>query len=133
MYGSLVEQIDVFRRAIVTRQQLNEILLNDGGLFDNACIRIGDVACKETRPLRIGKGVVVQPFQLMPQVGYQLRFCVYRQIVVCLFFQQRDKRSFEFGFRLIFPLGTVFGLIVADDRTFGIFSYKVVSCHFLFD
>ena len=128
---AFVEQINIFDRSVVACQQLDEILLNNGGFIDDARIGIGNTTCKETRPLRVGEGIVVQFLQLQPQVGDQFGFGMNRQIVVSLSGQQVDKGAFEFRLRLVLFFGAVFGLIVAYDRTFGVFSYKVVFYHLL--
>ena len=127
----LVEQVDILDCSVVACQQLHMVFLNDGGLFDDSAVFVGNTPRKEMRPLGIRKRIVVEFLQLTAQVGNQLRFGMNRQVIVCLFGQQFDKCPFEFGFRLVFFLGTVVDPVVADDRTFGIFSYKVVFLHLI--
>lgn len=127
----LVEQVDIFDCPVVVCQQLHMVFLNDGGLFYDSAVLVGNTPRKEARPLLVGKGVAVEFFQLAAQVGDQLRFGMNRQVLVSLFGQQFDKRPFELGLRLILFLRAVLDLIVADDRAFWIFSYKVVFLHLL--
>ena len=66
---AFVEQVDIFDRSVVARQQLHMILLNDGGLLDDSTVFVGNTTRKETRPLPVGEGVAVEFFQLPAQVG----------------------------------------------------------------
>lgn len=127
----LVEQVDILDCSVVACQQLHMVFLNDGGLFDDSAVLVGYTTREEPRPLPVSKGVAVEFFQLPAQVGDQLRFGMNRQVLVSLFGQQFDKHPFELGLRLILFLRAVLDLIVADDRTFWIFSYKVVFLHLL--
>ncbi len=68
---AFIEQVDILDRSVVARQQLHMILLNDCGLFDDSAVLVGDTTRKEPRPLRIGKGITVEFFQLSAQVGDQ--------------------------------------------------------------
>ena len=128
---AFIEQVDILDRSVVARQQLHMIFLNDGSLFDDSAVFVGDTTRKEPRPLSVGKVIAIEFLQLAAQVGDQFHLVMDRQIFVSLSLQQSDKRPFEFGFRLILFFRAVFGPIVADDRAFGIFSYKVVFYHLL--
>ena len=107
------------------------VFLNDGGLLYNSTVLVGKTTRKETRPLGIRKRIVIEFLQLTAQVGNQLRFGMNRQIIVCLFGQQFDKCPFKIGLRLVLFFRAAFCPVVTDDRTFGIFSNKVVFLHFL--
>ena len=128
---ALVEQIDILDCSVVARQQLHMVFLNDGGLLYNSTVLVGKTTRKETRPLGIRKRIVIEFLQLTAQVGNQLRFSMNRQIIVCLFGQQFDKCPFKIGLRLVLFFRAAFCPVVTDDRTFGIFSNKVVFLHFL--
>ena len=101
---AFIEQVDILDRSVVARQQLHMILLNDCGLFDDSAVLAGDTTRKEPRPLRIGKGITVEFFQLPAQVGDQLCLGAKRQIIVGLPFQQSDKRLL----RVRLPTDTLF-------------------------
>ena len=85
MNVALIEQVDILDRSVIARQQLYMILLNDGGLLYNSAVLVGNTARKKARPLPVGKGIVVQFFQLPAQVGDQLCLGTDRQIVEGLF------------------------------------------------
>ena len=67
----LVDQRNVFGAAIIPVQHLHIIFLNLPGLFGNMLVGVGNHITKELPPLRIGKLVVVQLFQLTAEVGNQ--------------------------------------------------------------
>ena len=58
----LVNQRDVHRRAVLTGQILNIVLLNFSGLFHDTLIGIGNLAFEKTVPFLIRKLIVVQQF-----------------------------------------------------------------------
>ena len=66
-----VDQRDIFGTAIIPVQHLHIIFLNLPGLFGNMLVGVGNHITKELPPLRIGKLVVVQLFQLAAEVGNQ--------------------------------------------------------------
>ena len=66
-----VDQCDIFGTAIIPVQHLHIVFLNLPGLFGNVLVGVGNHITKELPPLRIGKLVVVQLFQLTAEVGNQ--------------------------------------------------------------
>ena len=80
----LVDQRDIFGTAIIPVQYLHIIFLNLSGLFGNMFVGVGNYITKELLPLRIGKLVVVQLFQLTAEVSNQFILGMQRQIGVAL-------------------------------------------------
>ena len=80
----LVDQCDIFGTAIIPVQYLHIVFLNLPGLFRNMLVGVGNYITKELLPLRIGKLVVVQLFQLTAEVSNQFILGMQRQIGVAL-------------------------------------------------
>ena len=83
----LVNQRDVFGAAIISVQHLHIIFLNLPGLFRNMLVGVGNYITEKLPPLRIGKLVVVQLFQLAAEVGNQFILGMQRQIGIALLAQ----------------------------------------------
>ena len=96
-----VDQRDIFGAAIIPVQYLHIIFLNLPGLFGNMLVGVGNYITKELPPLRIGKLVVVQLFQLTAEVSNQFIFGMQRQIGIALLAQQPDKLFFQFCLALV--------------------------------
>ena len=54
MFG-LVDERDVLRRAVVTLQELDVVLLDADGLLDDAVVGTGDLLVEELLPLRVAR------------------------------------------------------------------------------
>ena len=67
----LVDQRDIFGAAIIPVQHLYIVFLNLSGLFGNMLVGVGNYITEKLLPLRIGKLVVVQLFQLAAEVSNQ--------------------------------------------------------------
>ena len=97
----LVDQRDVLGAAIIPVQHLHIIFLNLPGLFGNMLVGVGNYITEKLPPLRIGKLVVVQLFQLAAEVSNQFILGMQRQIGVALLAQQPDKLFFQFRLTLV--------------------------------
>ena len=124
----LVQQGDVFGSAVVPAQHLDEILLHLAGLFHNVFVGVGQGFMEKAIPLAVGKGVVVEGFQLTAQVGDEFRLGVDGQIGIALLGELLDERLFQCGLALVAvrPGG---GFIGGDHRVLGGGSDDVIGVH----
>ena len=97
----LVDQRDIFGTAIIPVQYLHIVFLNLPGLFGNMLVGVGNYITEKLPPLRIGKLVVVQLFQLTAEVSNQFILGMQRQIGITLLAQQPDKLFFQFRLALV--------------------------------
>ena len=97
----LVDQRDIFGTAIIPVQYLHIIFLNLPGLFGNMLVGVGNYITEKLPPLRIGKLVVVQLFQLTAEVNNQFILGMQRQIGIALLAQQPDKFFLQFCLTLV--------------------------------
>ena len=96
-----VDQRDIFGTAIIPVQYLHIIFLNLPGLFGNMLVGVGNHITEKLLPLRIGKLVVVQLFQLAAEVSNQFILGMQRQIGIALLAQQPDKFFLQFCLTLV--------------------------------
>ena len=80
----LVDEVDVFLRAIVEGESLDVVTLYGLCLVNNTLTLVGDFRLKETLPLVVGKVEVVEFLQLEAKVLYQLVLVVDMGILVAL-------------------------------------------------
>ena len=127
----LVDQRDVLGAAIVTLQDLNEVLLHLAGLFHDMLIGIGQTFFEETAPLVLAELDAVEVFQPPAEIGDQLLLAVNGQILVALFRQEADELALQSGLTLIavrgvltgsYSVTTVFSLVCATILKKGILS-----------
>src|SRR5690606_251906 len=114
---------------VFTFEQLDKVFLDNRCFLLNTAILIGDLAGEELVPLFVGKGIVVQHFQLLPEIADEILMAVYFEKCISLILQQLNKGFFQFGFRLIRFMPRIFGLVLRNDSTFGIVRYRVVFNH----
>ena len=69
----LIDEHHVLRRAVVTLQHLDMVLLDQDGFLDYPVIGPGNLLREEALPLVISERDRVQSFYLLAQVGDQLR------------------------------------------------------------
>ena len=129
MYVLLVDQQDILAAAVVPFQNLDKILLDLPGLLHDMLVGIGDALCQKTGPLGIGEGIAVQPFELRPQIGEQLRLRVDRQVFIALHREHTNEFPFQLRFALI-AVGTgLYGLILCDHGVFSCLRDNVEIWH----
>ena len=114
----LVNQRDVFGAAIIPVQYLHIVFLNLPGLFRNMLVGVGNYITEKLPPLRIGKLVVVQLFQLAAEVSNQFIFGMQRQIGIALLAQQPDKLFFQFRLALVAVRAHLGGFIGSNNGIF---------------
>ena len=114
----LVDQRDIFGASIIPVQHLHIVFLNLPGLFGNMLVGVGNYITEKLLPLRIGKLVVVQLFQLAAEVGNQFILGMQRQIGVALLAQQPDKLFFQFRLALVAVRAHLGGFIGGNNGIF---------------
>ena len=114
----LVDQRDIFGAAIIPVQHLHIVFLNLPGLFGNMLVGVGNYITEKLLPLRIGKLVVVQLFQLAAEVSNQFILGMQRQIGVALLAQQPDKLFFQFRLTLVAVRAHLGGFIGSNNGIF---------------
>ena len=80
----LVDEVDVFLRAIVEGESLDVVTLYGLCLINNTLTLVGDFRLKETLPLVVGKVEVVEFLELLTKILYQLVLVVDMGILVAL-------------------------------------------------
>ena len=114
----LVDQRDIFGTAIIPVQYLHIIFLNLPGLFGNMLVGVGNYITEKLPPLRIGKVVVVQLFQLAAEVSNQFILGMQRQIGIALLAQQPDKFFLQFCLTLVVVRAHLGGFIGSNNGIF---------------
>ena len=113
-----VDQCDIFGTAIIPVQYLHIVFLNLPGLFGNMLVGVGNYITEKLPPLRIGKLVVVQFFQLSAEVSNQFILGMQRQIDITLLAQQPDKFFFQFRLTLVAVRAHLGRLIGSNNSIF---------------
>jgi len=80
----LVQQIDIFYRAIIKGEVLDVIFGNSGGFFNNTLVGVGKFGIKKLLPLTLCKRIIVELFQLGSQIVLKCLGIRDRQLLVCL-------------------------------------------------
>ena len=114
----LVDQRDIFGAAIIPVQYLYIVFLNLSSLFGNMLVGVGNYITEKLLPLRIGKLVVVQLFQLAAEVSNQFILGMQRQIGIALLAQQPDKLFFQFRLTLVAVRTHLGGFIGGNNGIF---------------
>ena len=97
----LIDEGDVFRRAVVAVQNLHIVLLDAPRLFNDAVVFPCNTTRKKLLPFAFRKGIIVEFFQLFTQIGDKLRLAVDGQIFVPQLAEQLDQFALQVGFALI--------------------------------
>ena len=113
----LVDQIDVFGRAVVTLEDLDMVFLNAGCLFYDAVIVSCNAGTEKGFPFRIGKSHAVELFQLAAKVGDKLRLGSNGKVFVSLRLQLFDEGLFQRGLTLIGVVVVTFPHEFGNNRT----------------
>ena len=113
-----IDQCDIFGTAIIPVQYLHIVFLNLPGLFGNVLVGVGNYITEKLLPLRIGKLVVVQLFQLTAEVSNQFILGMQRQIGIALLAQQPDKFFLQFCLTLVAVRAHLGGFIGSNNGIF---------------
>ena len=93
-----VDETDVFGHCVITPENLNVIFLHHPGFVRDLVIRVCDYVIEKPFPFRVGKGIVIQLFQLLPQVGNQVSLFMNRQVGIALLTEHTDKLLLQCSF-----------------------------------
>ena len=116
----LVDEVDVFLRAIIEGESLDVVTLYGLCLVNNTLTLIGDFRLEETLPLTIGEVEVVEFLQLEAKVLYQLVLVVDMGILVALSLKLGYHPLLQLCLALV-SLGTRGGtLVLGHHRALGV-------------
>ena len=86
-----VNEGDILGHAIVPLQDLDIVLLDHAGLFDNVTVRIGDDLMKEAIPFGVGELIGIQPLQLGTEICDQVALGMNGKIHIPLLAEHANK------------------------------------------
>ena len=113
VYALLVNKLDIFAFPVIPAEHLHIVLLNQAGLFENAGVCVCQHLVPETLPFVVRKAIVVQLFQLRPQIGNQVSLFMDGQALIAQLAEQTNKLLLQIRFALVrlraFRLRLVFG------------------------
>ena len=124
-----IQQIDIFRRAVVPAEDLDIIVLNTAGFLHDPIVFPRDAFREKLLPLAVGKNIVVEQFKLFAQVGNQRLFVVNGKIFMPLRCQQADKLLFQRRLALVGVRFTRLRRILRHNGAFGCLGNDVVVAH----
>ena len=124
-----IQQRDIDRRAVLTGQILNVVLLDAAGLFFDAIVCIGDFISKEKVPLFIRESIVVQQFQLAAQVCHKVSVIMNREVSIALLLQHLDKCLLQRSLALVGIRTFALRFVFCYNGTFVAGSNYIVSAH----
>ena len=127
----LVDETDVLRRAVVALEILNIVLLDFARFLDDALVCIRDVLREKSLPLRIGKRIVVEPFELRAQIACERVGIANLEIGIALPAEQMNELRFERRLALIAVGARADRLVLRDDRALLLREDDVVCAHML--
>ena len=118
MDALLVNKLNIFAFPVIPAEHLHIVLLNQAGLFENAGVGVCQHLVPETLPFAVRKAIVIQLFQLRPQIGNQVGFLMDGQPFIAQLAQQPDKFLFQSRLALV-AIGTLgLGLVFGDNSAF---------------
>ena len=125
-----VNEVDIFDGAVGAGEELNVIVLNDGGFFADAAVGIGDGLLEEAFPFGVGEREAVQFFEFSAQIGDEFGLGGDGEILIRLGLQECDKCLFEFRLGLIGDRARRIGRqILRDDGTLWILGNDIIPAH----
>ena len=118
MDALLVNKLDVFALAGIPAEHLHIVLLNQAGLFENAGVCVCQHLVPETLPFAVRKAIVIQLFQLRPQIGNQVSLFMDGQALIAQLAKQTDKLLFQVRFALVRLRALRLRLVFGDNSAF---------------
>ena len=95
-----VDELNILGSSIIPAEYLYMVSLDGTAFLNNALVSVGKCFRKETLPLAVRKGVVVQKLQLPSEIGNQTVFVMDGKVLISLCGQQTDKFLFKSRFAL---------------------------------
>ena len=118
MDALLVNKLNIFAFPVIPAEHLHIVLLNQAGLFENAGVCVCQHLVPETLPFAVRKAIVIQLFQLRPQIGNQVSLFMDGQALIAQLAKQTDKFLFQSCLALV-AIGTLgLGLVFGDNSAF---------------
>ena len=118
MDALLVNKLNIFAFPVIPAEHLHIVLLNQPGLFENAGVGVCQHLVPETLPFAVCKAIVVQLFQLHPQIGNQVSLFMDGQALITQFAEQADKLLFQVHFALVRLRALRLRLVFGDNSAF---------------
>ena len=129
MDALLVNKLNIFAFPVIPAEHLHIVLLNQTGLFKNAGVGVCQHLVPEPLPFAIRKAIVIQLFQLRPQIGNQVSLFMDGQALIAQFAEQADKLLFQVCFALISLRALGLWLIFGNNSAFAALGNDVEIAH----
>ena len=129
VYALLVNELDIFAFPVIPAEHLHIVLLNQPGLFENAGVCVCQHLVPETLPFAVRKAIVIQLFQLRPQIGNQVSLFMDGQALIAQLAKQTDKLLFQVRFALICLRAFRLRLVFCYNRAFTALGNDVEIAH----
>ena len=122
MDALLVNKLNIFAFPVIPAEHLHIVLLNQPGLFENAGVCVCQHLVPETLPFAVRKAIVIQLFQLRPQIGNQVSLFMDGQALIAQLAKQTDKLLFQVRFALVRLRALRLRLVFGDNSAFCTFA-----------
>ena len=129
MDALLVNKLNIFAFPVIPAEHLHIVLLNQPGLFENAGVGVCQHLVPETLPFAVRKAIVVQLFQLRPQIGNQVSLFMDGQALIAQLAKQTDKLLFQVCFALVRLRALRLRLVFGDNSAFTALGNDVEIAH----
>ena len=129
MDALLVNKLNIFAFPVIPAEHLHIVLLNQPGLFENAGVCVCQHLVPETLPFAVRKAIVIQLFQLRPQIGNQVSLFMDGQALIAQLAKQTDKLLFQVCFALVRLRALRLRLVFGDNSAFCTLRYDVEIRH----
>ena len=129
MDALLVNKLNIFAFPVIPAEHLHIVLLNQPGLFENAGVCVCQHLVPETLPFAVRKAIVIQLFQLRPQIGNQVSLFMDGQALIAQLAKQTDKLLFQVRFALVRLRALRLRLVFGDDGAFTALGNDVEIAH----
>ena len=114
----LVDERDIHGSAVLPGEILHIVFLNPAGLFHDAVVFAGDPGGEKALPLPVGETVVIEFFQLFPQIVDEIFLVVNIYVLVSLLTQHFDESPFQRRFTLISVRTPLLGFVFRYNGAF---------------
>ena len=129
VYALLVNKLNIFAFPGIPAEHLHIVLLNQTGLFENAGVGVCQHLVPETLPFAVRKAIVIQLFQLRPQIGDQVSLFMDGQALIAQLAEQTNKLLLQIRFALICLRAFRLRLVFCYNRAFAALGNDVEIAH----
>ena len=102
-----VEEVDVLGGTVIALENLDMVGLDFAGLFDDTLVLTGKVVGEKPVPFVFGKGIAIEQFQLMAQIGDELFFVMNGQVGIALGLKLLDESLLQLCLALVSVSGRI--------------------------